>query len=130
MQQHQRELDALDVRIAVVRFEAAPLVRAYLADTSIVWPVLIDADRGLYRAYGMHRGRLSDIWGLRTWIAYAKELARGRLPRSSGGDTRQLGGDVLIDPDGTVRLHHVGDGPADRPPVAAILDARRQGDGS
>lgn len=114
------------MRIAVVTFEAAPLVRAYLADTSIVWPVLIDADRRLYGAYGMHRGRLSDIWGLRTWMAYAKELARGRLPRYSGGDTRQLGGDVLIDPEGTVWLHHVGDGPADRPPVAAILDARRR----
>jgi hypothetical protein len=130
LQQHQRELDALDVRVAVVTFEAAPLVRAYLADTSIVWPVLIDADRRLYRAYGMHRGRLDDIWGLRTWMAYAKELARGRLPRYSGGDTRQLGGDVLIDPDGEVRLHHVGRGPADRPPVAAILHARRRADHS
>lgn len=128
MQQHQRELDALDVRILVVTFEAAPLVRAYLADTSLVWSVLIDAGRRLYRAYGMHRGRLSDIWGLRTWMAYAKELVRGRLPRYSGGDTRQLGGDVLIDPDGRVRLHHVGHGPADRPSVAAILDARRTRD--
>lgn len=126
MQQHQRELDALDVAVAVVTFEAAPLVRAYLADTSIVWPVLIDAGRRLYRAYGMHRGRLSDIWGLRTWLAYAKELTRGRLPRYSGGDTRQLGGDVLIDPEGTVWLHHVGHGPTDRPSVAAILDARRR----
>jgi len=116
------------MRIAVVTFETSPLVRAYLADTSIAWPVLIDAERRVYRAYGMHRGRLSDIWGLGTWMAYAKELARGRLPRSSGGDTRQLGGDVLIDPDGQVRLHHVGRGPADRPSVAAILDARRRGD--
>jgi hypothetical protein len=56
LQQQQQELDALDVAVAVVTFEAAPLVRAHLADTSIVWPVLIDAGRRLYRAYGMHRG--------------------------------------------------------------------------
>jgi hypothetical protein len=125
LQQHQRELEELGIRIAVVTFETAASVRAYIADTGIAWPVLLDQDRTLYRAYGMDRGRLRDIWGIRTWLAYAKELARGRLPRYSGADTRQLGGDVLIDPAGIVRFHHVGTGPADRPAVAAILEARR-----
>jgi len=110
----------------VVTFEAAPVVRAYIAEAKVTWPILIDRDRTLYRGYGMHRGRLSDIWGLRTWLAYAKELARGRLPRYAGGDTRQLGGDVLIDPAGLVRFHHVGRGPADRPSVATVLDVRRR----
>lgn len=86
----------------------------------------MDVDRALYRGYGMHQGRLRDIWGARTWIAYLKEFARGRLPKYSGADTRQLGGDVLIDPTGIVRFHHVGTGPGDRPSVAAILEARRQ----
>jgi len=30
---------------------------------------------------------------------------------------------VLIDPDGIVRLHHVGEGPADRPAVSDLLAA-------
>ena len=37
------------------------------------------------------------------------------------GDIFQRGGDVLIDPTGIVALHHVGNGPADRPPVETIL---------
>lgn len=110
----------------VVEFEATPFVRAYVAETNVPWPILVDEDRALYRGYGMHQGRLRDIWGLRTWLAYAKEAARGRLPRYSEGDTRQLGGDVLIDPTGRVRLHYVGTGPADRPSVATILEARRR----
>ena len=126
MQQHQRALEALAIRVAVVTFEAAPFVRTYSADTNVPWPVLIDHDRTLYRGYGMHWGRLRDIWGPRTWLAYMRELARGRLPKYAGGDTRQLGGDVLIDPSGIVRFHHVGTGPADRPSVAAILEERRQ----
>lgn len=126
MQQQQRALQDLGIRVAVVTFETTPFVRAYLAETKVTWPVLIDHDRTLYRGYGMHRGRLRDIWGGRTWVAYMKELARGRLPRYSGADTRQLGGDVLIDPAGIVRLHHVGTGPADRPSVAAILEARQR----
>ena len=121
-----RALQELGIRIAVVTFETTPFVRAYLAETKVHWPVLIDHDRTLYRGYGMHQGRLRDIWGGRTWLAYLKELARGRLPKYSGADTRQLGGDVLIDPAGTVRFHHVGTGPADRPSVADILEARRQ----
>jgi hypothetical protein len=126
LQQQQRALQDLGIRVAVVTFETTPFVRAYLAETKVTWPVLIDHDRTLYRGYGMHRGRLRDIWGGRTWVAYMKELARGRLPRYSGADTRQLGGDVLIDPAGIVRLHHVGTGPADRPSVAAILEARQR----
>jgi hypothetical protein len=116
----------LEIRVAVVTFETTPFVRAYLADTKVTWPVLIDHDRTLYRGYGMHRGRLRDIWGARTWLAYMKEFARGRLPKYSGADTQQLGGDVLIDPGGIVRIHHVGTGPADRPSVTAILEARRR----
>ena len=114
------------MRIVVVTFETAPFVRAYIRDTNVAWPILIDHDRSLYSSYGMHRGKLWDIWGPRTWLAYAKELARGRLPKSSDADTQQLGGDVLVDPAGTVRLHHVGSGPADRPSVASILEAARQ----
>lgn len=106
-------------------FETAPVARSYVAEMEVNWPVLVDPDRTLYRAYGMAQGRLRDIWGARTWIAYFKEFARGRLPKYSGADTRQLGGDVLVDPTGIVRFHHVGSGPGDRPSVAAILEARR-----
>jgi len=41
--------------------------------------------------------------------------------RKSEGDISQRGGDVLIDPDGIVSLHHIGVGPSDRPAVESIL---------
>ena len=123
MQQHEGAFEDAGARIAVVTFETSPRAQAYAAEMSLAWPILLDRDRTLYHAYGMSRGRLADIWGPATWWAYANEMARGRTPRWSGADTRQLGGDVLIDPEGIVRLHHVGSGPADRPPVAAILAA-------
>lgn len=127
MQQHQRTFEDLGTRVAIVTFEATPFARAYAADTGLRWPILIDERRTLYEHYGMRRGRLSDIWGLPTWWAYAKEFARGRLPRAPGADPRQLGGDVLIDPSGIVRLHHIGRGPADRPAVERILAVQTGG---
>ncbi len=116
----------LGTRIVVVTFETVAAVRAYAADTKAAWPILIDRDRALYQGYGMYRGRLRNLWGPRTWWAYAKEFAHGRLPRYPRADTRQLGGDVLVDPAGIVRFHHVGTGPADRPSVAAILETRQR----
>jgi hypothetical protein len=62
-----------------------------------------------------------DIWGPRTWWVYLKEIARGHLPGKSEGDISQRGGDILVDPGGIVKLHHVGKGPGDRPSARSIL---------
>jgi hypothetical protein len=62
-----------------------------------------------------------DVWGPRTWWVYGKELLKGEKLHKAEGDVMQRGGDVLIDPNGIVRLHHVGEGPADRPAVETIL---------
>ena len=62
-----------------------------------------------------------DIWGPKTWWAYFKETLQGHIPKKATGDIYQRGGDVLIDPDGIVRLHYVGDGPANRPSLDTIF---------
>ena len=121
LQQRQSEIEALDLAVLVVTFEKPWQAAAYLAETQIRWPLLIDESRGLYEAYGMRRGHRWHVWGPPAWWAYAKLLARGRRLKKSGGDVDQLGGDVLVDPGGVVRLHSVGRGPADRPPVDSIL---------
>jgi hypothetical protein len=97
------------------------MATSYVRQTRLDWPLLVDRGRALYRAYGMLRGRRRDIYGPAALWAYLKLLARGRRLRVPGSDVRQLGGDVLIDPGGIVRIHHVGSGPADRPSVASLL---------
>jgi len=69
----------------------------------------------------MHRGSFWAILGPKSWDVYLKLLFRGRRLRVPAGDIYQLGGDVLIDPRGIVRLHHVGRTPADRPSVESLL---------
>ena len=107
--------------MAVVTFEAGAVARAYAAETALTWPLLVDESRALYHAYDMLQAGFWDVWGPRTLWAYAKALLRGERLHAAGGDTSQRGGDVVVDPDGVVRMHHVGGGPADRPPVADIL---------
>ena len=105
----------------VVTFENDFLARAYVEDTLLMWPLLVDDTRETYQAYGMLAASFWDIWGPKTWWAYLKEILKGERLRKSEGDLSQRGGDVLIDPDGIVTLHHVGVGPADRPPVERLL---------
>jgi hypothetical protein len=116
------ELRKRDVRVAVITFEADFFARQYVAESGLAWPLLIDARRELYQGYGMLSATWWDIWGPATWWAYLRELRHGRLPQKpTSDDVYQRGGDVLIDPQGDVRLHHVGAGPADRPKIADIM---------
>ncbi len=109
------------MKVVVVTFEAGFLARAYIEDTGLAWPLLIDSTREVYKAYDMLEATLWDIWGSATWWAYFRELLRGHLPKKSEGDINQRGGDVLLDPEGMIRFHHVGQGPADRPSARSLL---------
>ena len=124
LQQAREELDRIEIQTLVVTFEGRREAREYLDETGLIWPLLVDTDRQLYRAYDMHAARLRHLWGFATMRAYGREALRGRFPRIPRADTAQQGGNVLIDPAGVVRLHHVGSGPADRPTVATVLAAR------
>ena len=109
------------MKIVVVTFENDFLARGYVEDTSLTWPLLVDNTRETYRAYGMLSASFRDIWGPKTWWVYMKEIMRGARLKKSEGDISQRGGDVLIDPNGIVSLHHIGRGPADRPGVETLL---------
>jgi len=101
-------------------------VDAYVRDTSLRWPILLDRSLDLYRAYGMGHGHWWDVWGPPAWWVYLKLLIRGRRLQLPSADVNQLGGDVLIDPAGIVRVHHVGKGPADRPTIGSLLAVIRR----
>lgn len=111
----------MGLKVVVVTFAHDFLARSYVQDTGLTWPLLIDSNRQVYRSYGMLTAAFWDIWGPRTWLVYARELLKGNKLVKSKDDIYQRGGDVLIDPQGIVRLHHVGSGPADRPAVDLIL---------
>lgn len=129
MRQFETELESLNVAVVIVTFQHGPIVDAYIRQTGVGWPVLRDPSLALYRAYGMNRGRWWHIFGPPAWWVYAKLLARGRRLRMPSADVTQLGGDVLVDPNGIVRLHHVGKGPADRPAVQSLVDVVRKSAG-
>jgi hypothetical protein len=123
LRQRESELRHRGINVVVVTFEAKWRAAAYVEQSQLPWPLLLDEDRRLFEAYGMGRGRKRDVMGWDACIMSLRLLLRGRRLRWPTGDVFQLGGDVLIDPGGRIRLHHVGRGPADRPTVSELFEA-------
>ena len=123
MQLHQAEprLSELGVETVMVTFEGPAAAAAYANDTGLSFPILVDEARTLYRGYGLGSASVRHLIGPTTLKAYAREALRGVWPKRPVADAAQQGGDVLIDPEGIVRFHHIGRGSGYRPSIDAIL---------
>lgn len=108
--------------VCVVTFDADPMALSYVRQTNLPWPLLLDKHRTTYHSYQMERGASWAIYGPASIGHYLRLIFRGRRLQRPGSDWRQLGGDVLIDPSGIVRLHFVSASPHDRPTVESILE--------
>lgn len=121
LRQQQERLDELQIDVKVVAFDNDVMAMAYVKSTGLQWPLLLDTDRELYAQYGMHRGSWWDIYSPTSIAKYIRLMIGGKKPGKPGSDWQQMGGDVLIDPDGIVRIHHVSTNPHDRPTAEEIL---------
>ncbi|MEZ5167938.1 MAG: AhpC/TSA family protein [Acidimicrobiales bacterium] len=111
----------------LVMFGSAATVATYRREHPLPITILRDPDRSAYRRFGLGRGAFSRVWGWRSARAYSSLLRSGgwrglRRPRD---DTRQLGGDFVIDGTGRLAWGHWGAGPDDRPAVATLVAAAR-----
>jgi alkyl hydroperoxide reductase subunit AhpC len=110
-----------NIDVKVVTFDADVLALGYVKKTNLDWPLLLDPTQQLYQAYGMQRGNWWALYNpVSIWV-YLKLILRGRPPGRPGRDWSQLGGDVVIDPNGIVRLQHVSVNPHDRPTIESLL---------
>ena len=113
--------------LVLLTFTTADLLDEYQERRDLSLPILIDANRDVYAAYGLGRGSIGRIWGLATLRRYAQILrnsGRGMADLGSATeDTRQLGGDFVIAPDGRLSWGYWSEGPADRPSVDDVREA-------
>ncbi|MBT8359567.1 MAG: hypothetical protein HKP41_04600 [Desulfobacterales bacterium] len=122
MWQQQEALQKNNLKIIAITFEEKEKNLPISGSNPRDYDYYLDLDKKLYHYFGMFSARFLDIWGPRTWYAYARAILRGQRLQKSRGDINQRGGNVLIDPDGIIRMHHVGSGPGDRPNIKPIID--------
>lgn len=114
--------------VALITFTTPDEVAAYQRRRDLPFPILIDERRDVYDAYGMGQGSFLDVWGWRAIRRYWQILrpsgpGRRRDLRPATEDTRQLGGDVVIAPDGRLAWAHWSVRSTDRPSVDDIVRA-------
>ena len=115
-------MDQLGITVLPISFQRLAVSAFPTAGDPPPVDYFLDLEKSLYHHYGMFSAGFWDLWGPRSLLAYLKLLAKGRKLRKSEGDVQQRGGDVLIDPAGIIRLHHIGSGPGDRPDISFILE--------
>ena len=120
LRQSDAEFESLGVDVKVVTFDSPEMGKKYVKGKNMSWPMLHDEDRKLYQAYGFERAKLSKLIGPIAVFKYVLQILSGHSG-APGKDIYQLGGNVLVDPDGIVRMHHASEGPHDRPAAKDIL---------
>lgn len=123
--QHQEELDRLGADVLLISFGADREARAWLRETGAPFRLLEDPGRDVYKRYGLQRSWLGS-WNLKTLWRYIQLMARGRRWRGIRGDSAQLGGDFIVDRQGTIQLTYRSKDPTDRPSVGDLLVALRR----
>ena len=113
--------------VVLITFTDIISLTEYQWSNELPYPVLTDPRRDTYRAYGLGRGSVSRVWGLRAtkrYIELIRESGIGALRRPTE-DTLQLGGDFVIGSDGNLAWGFWGDGPDDRPSVDDLVEVVR-----
>lgn len=119
-----------DCDVVLVIFGTHDELVTYELQNPLPFLVVRDPRRSGYRAFGLRRASIARVWGLRTARRYVELIRRDgpRRLRRPTQDTRQLGGDFVIDPEGNLRWGFWSEGPDDRPAiddlVSAVDDAR------
>ncbi len=114
-----------NTQVLIISFGTDYWARLWLQETGSPFPLLLDPQRSLYRAYSLERSLLRS-WNLRTIGFYARALLSGSAWRGIQGDSSQLGGDFVVDADGLIRLAYRSHDPTDRPSVRELLSVLRQ----
>ena len=100
--------------------------RAFKEDHDLGLRLLVDPKRRTYKAVGAKVGSVSELLGpqvaLRGLRAVAKESVMQGRPI---GNVAQLGGVLVVAPDGEIVWSHLADNAGDNPSNAVVLEAAR-----
>jgi hypothetical protein len=118
------EFDRRGVAIAVVSFAEPANLIGYQQRHQWPFDILADPKRTAYEAFALKRLSWFQVFSLTTIRLYLKLLREGMARDDYGKhDIYQGGGDFVLDRSGTILFAHRSQDPADRPPIAALLQA-------
>lgn len=89
-------------------------------------PMYVSGDRAAYRAAGTKVGTLGELLGPRSVLKGIRRSASDRVVQGRiVGHAAQLGGVLIVAPDGTIPYAHLAQDASDTPPNDEVLAAAR-----
>ncbi len=109
--------------VLVVSFMPPALVRAFLEELPMPFPVVSDPDRKAYQSFGLKHASLLSFLKPSVLLRYVKLTIKGWLPGlpHREADLLQLGGDFVLDVNGNLIFSHISTDAADRPSMETLL---------
>jgi peroxiredoxin len=106
--------------VTVISFGTPALAQNWIEQTRSSFQFLIDPEKKAYRAYGLESSLLRS-WSPKIWFAYTRLMLQGWKWRGIQGDSRQLGGDFIVDQQGIIRMAYRSHDPTERPKIEEII---------
>lgn len=111
--------------VCVFQYRAAP-TRNFCRQRKVELECLGDPEREAYRAVGLERGGLKDLYTPRVGIATLRAARKGAVVGDpQGGDVKQMPGTFVVGTDGRLRFAHYNRDQSDNPPMKRVLEAVR-----
>jgi peroxiredoxin len=129
----RHKFEEADVELAVVGHGTAEQARDFRRMQNVDLPLLVDPDRRVYELAGAKVATLNELIGPRQILRGLRATIMSRLGQGSIavhqgriiGHAAQLGGVLVIAPDGSVRYAYLSEQSGDNPPAREVLAAAR-----
>jgi peroxiredoxin len=130
---HREEFEEADVELVVIGHGSAAHAADFRKLQNVDLRLLVDPDRKVYELAGAKVATLNELIGPRQILRGLRATVMSRLGQGSIavhqgkilGHAAQLGGVLIVAPDGTVRYAHLSEESGDNPPAREVLAAAR-----
>jgi peroxiredoxin len=130
---HREDFEKADVELVVIGHGSAAHAADFRKLQNVDLRLLVDPDREVYKLAGAKVATLNELIGPRQILRGLRATVLSRLGQGSIavhqgkilGHAAQLGGVLIIAPDGTVRYAHLSEESGDNPPAREVLAAAR-----
>ena len=120
------EFEAAGVRLAVIGQGTPDHARDFQRSQDVDLPLYVDEDRATYRAAGAKVGTLGELLGPAVLARGLRVSLRDRVRQGRVvGHPAQLGGVLIVKPDGSIPYAHLSEDASDVPPNDEVLAAAR-----
>jgi peroxiredoxin len=122
----REKFEEAGVRLAVIGQGRPEHARHFREQMNVDLPIYVSGDRAAYKAAGAKVGTFSELLGPKSVIKGIRRSASERVVQGrTVGHAAQLGGVLVIKPDGSIPYAHLADNASDNPPNEEILAAAR-----